>query len=248
MGIGDLMHKWILLVFLFMSSLMSRSFSDINSDVCDFYFRGKSVEVVDVQDIFSKVASADAVKVCTSKSGVSAYYMASGIKVKSGVSYFHMTRIFREDAGNNKVRWNLAPPKNLLHLVTREVYMCDDASGCKKQNDNSFIQTGGVAISAFKDLSVSWGGIVDSKELFEKAVQDLSFRMKRSSSVKELKSALYGKGEAPKLFSLHFNQGDDSTFPKYTFSVMAGSDMWNIDFDFHPVDGVKFERVVLVED
>ena len=245
MGTGDLMHNWILLVFLFMSSLMSQSFADINSDVCDFYFREEPTKVVDVQDIFSKVVSANAVKVCTSKTGVSAYYSASDIKVKISVSYFYLTRIFREDVDNNKVRWSLVPPQDLLHLVTAEVYMCNDSSDCKKQNDSRFVQTGGVAISAFKKFSESWDGIVGSDKLFDRAVQDLSFLAKRSSNVKELKLALYGQGEVPKLFSLHFNQGDDSTFPKYIFSVMTKSNMWNIDFDF--VGGIQFERVVLVE-
>jgi len=239
------MYKLILFVFL-MSGFMSKGFADINSDVCEFYFRGESSEVRDVQDIFSKVASANAVKICTSKAGGSAYFSASKINVENDVSYFHLTRIFKENAGK-KVLWGLIPPKSILHVVTHEVYMCDGSFGCKKQDDSNFVQTEGVAISAFKELSESWDSIVRSDKLFERAIQGLPSRVNSSSSVKELKLALYEKGQSPKLFSLHFNHGDNSTFPKYTFSVVTESNMWNIDFDFHSVSGVQFERVVLVE-
>lgn len=240
------MYRRVLFVFTLMSSCISQSFADINSDICEFYFRGESEKVKEVQDIFSKVADADAVKVCTSNTGRSAYFIASKISVKNGVSYFHLTRIF-EEAVENEVRWVLVPPTDLHHITTHEVYMCDGSLGCVKQNDSRFVQTEGVAMSTFRELNSAWNNIAGSEKLFEKAVQDLPFWVKHSSVVKKLKSALYGKGDVPKLFSLTFNQGNDSNFPKYTFSVMTESDMWSIDFDFYFSDEIRFEQVVLIE-
>lgn len=239
------MCRQTIFIFLLLGVFMNQSAADISSDTCEFYFRGKSSNVSEVQDIFDAVSTANAVKVCTANTGIRAYFVASDISVNNGVQYFHLTRIFAEPIENG-IRWNLIPPKELIHISTSEVYMCDRSQRCESQSDSRFVQTKGVTVSAFRELNSSWNVLASSEKLFEKAIQDLSFREKRSSTVKKLKSALYG-GEPSQLFSFSFKQDDDSSFPKYTFSLLIGSNMWNVDFDFYSGNEIRFERVVLVE-
>lgn len=240
------MTKYLLLVLLMMSSAMAYSL-DISTDRCEFYFHGGSSELSsDVDDLLKVVKSGEAVKVCTGNNENKTYYVASAVSEQNGVSYFYLTRVFKVSVSNG-YRWEFIPPKDSLLLTAREVYMQSLVGGDIHQDHSGFVQVKGVSVGLFSVLNKAWNSILSSEELFGEASSNLSMFSKLSLDIKALKRALYDddRKNVPKLLTVSFIEGSDSSFPHYTFSVVDKTRMWNIGFDFNG-NTIRFESVVLV--
>jgi hypothetical protein len=211
---------------------------------CDFYFHGNSTTDSDAVDLLKIVESAGAVKICTNINGDRVYYVATPVSKKNEVHYFHIRGVFKTPVSEG-YRWEYNPPKYLLPLVIRVIYMQSAVNASVRQDDPGFASTHGLSTALFKVLSRAWKGILASERQFDEACCSFSMLSLLSyPDIKGLRRALYSseQKEGLKLLSVDLVEGSDSTAPYYTFSVGNTSRMWRIDFDFNG-ESIRIERI-----
>lgn len=241
-------REYLILLITLMSSSMGYGFSDLSGDTCKFHFRSEEVGDEEIRSIFDQVSSAEAVKICTGNNKRKAYFVASEIVEKDGIYYFYLTRAFAEFVESNKY-WSSIPPKELQHIVTKGVYMCEKLKNSIRHDEIRFVQTRNISIGVFRKVSNSWNSIFSSKKLFDKASEGLSFLEKFSSDLESLEKVLFKNSSTSgvRLFSIEFIHGDDSSFPRYKSSLTDGSQFWSVEFDFHS-GSIQLYKVALISE
>jgi hypothetical protein len=211
---------------------------------CEFYFHDNSPNDSDAVELLKIVESAGAVKICTNINGDKVYYVATPVLQKNEVHYFYLRSVFKMPASEG-YRWDYDPPKDLLPLSAREIYMQNAVHAGVRHDDHGFVSTQGLSTALFKVLSRAWKGILTSERQFDEACCSFSILSLLSySDIRSLRRALYSAEEKKllKLLSVDFIEGGESSAPYYTFSVGDKSRMWRIDFDFNG-EAIRIERI-----
>jgi len=240
------MNRMLFFILLAMNIFSSESIADVTSDKCSFYFQS-DIAVAngnEVSKLISKLPAGNAVKICTGANGAKSYYIASEVLKKKGVCYFNLTRVFKDDSGNEN--WSFAPQENMQHLVLRDVYMQVSSGICPKQDHADYIQTSGISIGTFSLFNKSWSDAVSSKKLFKNLFEGF-FGSEMSNSLVLLESSLFSIGSQdnkPRVLKMDFVLRD---VPGYLLTLANATHTWIIDFDIQGAN-VSIEGISLISE
>lgn len=222
---------------------------DPNTEHCEFHFPYDTSDKNDdaLADLLSSRKYGQAVKVCTANNGKKGYYIAYAVKRKKGVSYFYLREVFKTVVAD-KYRWVFTPPEDETRTEARVMYM-QPGRRHFRQDHEGFVQVEGLSIGVFKKFSEAWDDILSSKKSFDRAASSISILYKflpdTASDIKELKRALYSTEDVPKISSISYVRGNNTSFPKYSFFADNKSRAWLIDFDFDG-DAIRFDQISLL--
>jgi hypothetical protein len=210
---------------------------------CEFYLHGSPPNDSDAVDLLKIVEPAGAVKICTFNHD-RVYYVVTPVSKKNEVHYFYLRSVFKVPVSGG-YRWEYNPPKDLLPLAIRGVYMQSAVAAGVRQDDPGFVAAHGLSTALFKVLSRAWKGIENSERQFDEACCSFSMLSLLSfPDIRGLRRALYSdeQKDGVKLLSVDFVEGGDSSAPYYTLSVGDKSRMWRLDFDFNG-ESIRIERI-----
>lgn len=242
------MVKCILFAVLLLGSVMSYGL-DPSTERCEFHFPYDTSDKNDdaLADLLSNRKYGEAVKVCTANNREKGYYIAYAVQQKQGVRYFYLREVFKTVVAD-RYRWVFTPPEDETHTGTRVMYM-QVGRGNFRQDHEGFVQVEGLSIGVFKKFSESWDDILSSKKSFDRAASSISILYKllpdTASQIKTLKRALYSTEDIPKISSIFYIKGNNTSFPRYSFDAENKSHAWHIDFDFDE-DDIRFDHIYLI--